>query len=352
VFHPIFLHAPDKCQGAADTADELEDAMRVPIFPADLLPKQSFSRLAKELKRNWPGDTPLPLSSAQETLSRGLGYRDFHDLQQSAKNTDPIALWPTQNEARDGISTSIFATCQPNGTQISDQDLDRLVKLLPLQELLAFHASGPGRAAASVFPSKPPANMQLTSGDAVPESAGDQDNTDSIARRSSPSTNLISEAELKSVWEAVQRRGNLRDQCLFSLLLQGMRANEVRAVKRSNFFEWNAEHVMLELVVNKTRGRPMTMAMPGSFLTLVDKYVQQAGLSGDDLLFPSSLDPSVPMSSGELSRVIGSCLRDALTDPALRSAHMIRKSVAAQMGHESRSSTSDYIASLPKKPGD
>lgn len=214
--------------------------MRVPIFPADLLPKQSFSRLAKELKRNWPSDAPLPLSSAQETLSRGLGYRDFHDLQQSAKNTDPIALWPTQNEARDGISSSIFATYQAkNGTPISDQDLGRLVKLLPLQELLAFHVSGPGRAAALVFPSKPPAIMQLTSGDAVQDSAGDQDNTDSIARRSSPSTNLISEAELKSVWEAVQRRGNLRDQCLFSLLLQGLRANEVRAVKHveaySNF---------------------------------------------------------------------------------------------------------------------
>ncbi|TWC11827.1 hypothetical protein FBY05_1358 [Pseudomonas sp. SJZ083] len=57
--------------------------MRVPIFPQDLT-AGGFTRLAKRLKRDWPGPHPLRLSEAQELLARCLGYASYHELYQSA----------------------------------------------------------------------------------------------------------------------------------------------------------------------------------------------------------------------------------------------------------------------------
>lgn len=309
--------------------------MRVPIFPADLLANQGFSRIAKKLQRSWPGDAALPLSAAQQTLSRGLGYRDFHDLQQTAKNGNPDAYVPTQDEVRDGISTSVFQT--KHVPHIDEQDLDRLVKLLPLQELIVFRDAGLSRAVESISSLKATDDLPLATDEVVHDRADDTNGSDMDALQSYRPNNYIDGAGLKSIWEAVQRNGNLRDQCLFTLLLRGMRSNEIMAVKRSDIFEWNAEHCMQQLVFTKTDHQRMNMIMPGSFLTLVHTYVQHAGLSEDDLLFGSRRDPGIPTDSRERNRIIGSYLRDVLTDPALRSAHMIRKSIVTQMGHESRS---------------
>lgn len=57
--------------------------MAFPISNFDL-EGRGFSRLARFVHKNWPGEDPINLSFAQELLSRSLGYKDFHDLQQSA----------------------------------------------------------------------------------------------------------------------------------------------------------------------------------------------------------------------------------------------------------------------------
>ncbi|WP_448125347.1 hypothetical protein [Pseudomonas veronii] len=80
-----------------------------------------------------------------------------------------------------------------------------------------------------------------------------------------------------------------------------------------------------------------------------------------DYLFPSKSDATVPMSSHEMSRMIGSYLRQALTDPEQRSTQRIRQSVIAYamkagailvsdtLGHSSLKSTQEYVTGLKKK---
>jgi hypothetical protein len=131
----------------------MESVMRVPIYTADLNDKRGFNHIAKKLQQNWPSVTPLSLASAQGILSRGLGYRDFHDLQQSASEGDLLATLAKQNEAREGISTSIFAYCQSSKIpSMNRSDLDRLVKLLPLQEFRVFQGSDLGQPTAPSAP--------------------------------------------------------------------------------------------------------------------------------------------------------------------------------------------------------
>lgn len=58
--------------------------MRVPISLNDLNAGSGFSRLAKNLKRDWLGINPIALSEAQNLLARCLGYEDYHAVRATA----------------------------------------------------------------------------------------------------------------------------------------------------------------------------------------------------------------------------------------------------------------------------
>lgn len=58
--------------------------MRVPIYPQDLNSGSGFARLAKCLKRDWPGDKAIRLSEAQDLLARCFGYSDYHQIRSSS----------------------------------------------------------------------------------------------------------------------------------------------------------------------------------------------------------------------------------------------------------------------------
>lgn len=342
--------------------------MRVPIYAADLSDKRGFKRIAKKLQRNWPSVTPLSLACAQAILSRGLGYRDFHDLQQSAEEGDLHTTLATPNEARDGISTSIFAFCQSNKvTSIDETDLDRLVKLLPLQELLAFQIFAPAKTkdpAAPAFPN-PTVNADQKLPNASEEThlnhVGQPVNVDLTVRHSVPAPKLIDKKGLRVIWEVVQRRGNLRDQSLLAMLLQGLRPHDLKLAKPHDFSDFNSG-VLMRVRFAKSSSKQGSAFLSDSFGHVVGGYIKEAGLSVNDYLFPSKEDASVPMSSQEMSRIIGSYLREALTDPAQRSVHRIRQSVIANtmrasaisvsdlMGHSSPPTTLDYVSGLRKKP--
>lgn len=68
--------------------------MRVPICQQDLIAGSGFKRLAKRLKRDWPGTEPLRLSEAQEILARCLGYGSYHEVDQSAKTPQENVVFP------------------------------------------------------------------------------------------------------------------------------------------------------------------------------------------------------------------------------------------------------------------
>jgi hypothetical protein len=343
--------------------------MRVPIYTADLSDKRGFKRIAKKLQRNWPDVTPLNLASAQGILSRGLGYRDFHDLQQSAEEGDLHATLSTQNEARDGISTSIFAFCQASKftSIINETDVDRLVKLLPLHELGVFQGLNPGHPAD--LPAPTVLDTPLDAGRELPDPsneisanhAGLPTNADLKLSHSVPPIKFIDEKGLKLLWEVVQRKGNLRDQSCFAMLLHGLRPHDLKLAKPHDFSRFDSG-VLMRVRYAKSSSKEGSAFLPGSFGQVVGRYIQEAGLSVNDYLFSSKVDATVPMSSHEMSRMIGSYLREALVDPEQRSTHRIRQSVIANamksgaisvsdlMGHSSPPKTLDYIRGVKKKP--
>lgn len=63
--------------------------MRVPVYPQDLTGGTGFSRIAKHLKRDWPGAEPIGLSKAQNILARCFGYSDYHDVRSSPPSVNP-----------------------------------------------------------------------------------------------------------------------------------------------------------------------------------------------------------------------------------------------------------------------
>lgn len=67
--------------------------MRVPIYPQDLNSGSGFARLAKCLKRDWPGTEPIRLSEAQNLLARCFGYSDYHQIISS--NSPKIVAYPS-----------------------------------------------------------------------------------------------------------------------------------------------------------------------------------------------------------------------------------------------------------------
>jgi integrase len=342
--------------------------MRIPIYTADLNDKHGFKRIAKKLQKNWPWSTPLSLASAQAILSRGLGYRDFHDIQQSAEANGSKAPQPTQNEARDGVSTSIFAFCQASKIiGIEETDLDRLVKLLPLQELRAFQDFNHGHPADSSAPTvlAPPFDAAREfsgpSNETSIDHAGQPTDVGLKRRYSVPPLNLIDEKGLKVLWEVVQRRGCLRDQSCIAMLLQGLRPNDFKLAKPHDFSQFNSG-VRMRIRFAKARSQQGSIVLSGSVGHVVGRYIKEADLSENDYLFPSDENASVPMSSHKMNTIIGSYLSEALTDPAQRSVHRIRLSVIANimkasalslselMGHTSSKTTFDYISGLREKP--
>lgn len=342
--------------------------MRVLIYTADLRDKRGFKRIAKKLQKNWPGGTPLSLTCAQAILSRGLGYRDFHDVQQSAEESDSNSPSPTQNEARDRISTSIFAFCQTSKiTDIEETDLDRLVKLLPLQELHAFKEFKPKYLANSPEPTvlAPPLDAARELPGSSDETSTDQAsppvNVGLKRRHSVPPLNLIDEKGLKLLWEVVQRKGSLRDQSCIAMLLQGLRPHDLKLAK-SHDFSRSDSGVLMRVQFAKSSSKQAAAFLPGSFGQVVGRYIQEAGLSANDYLFSSDKDATLPMSSREMSRMIHSYLRLALADPEQRSTHKIRRSVIANTmkagalsvsdlaGHSSPIKTIDYVKIVKMKP--
>lgn len=342
--------------------------MRVPIYTADLSDKRGFKRIAKKLQKNWPSGTPISLASAQAILSRGLGYRDFHDIQESAEADGSKAPQPTQNDVRDGISTSIFAFCQASKIiGIEETVLDRLVKLLPLQELRAFQDINHGHPADSSAPTVLAPSLDEArelsgpSNETSIDHAGQPTDVGLKRRHSVPPSYLIDEKGLKVLWEVVQRRGSLRDQSCIAMLLLGLRPHDLIPAKPHDF-SYVDSGVLMRVDYAKSRSKDGFALLPGSFGHVVGRYIQEAGLSANDYLFPSMSDASVPMSSHEMSKMIDLYLRDALPEPKQRSAHRIRLSVMTNAmkagaisvsdmtGHSPLNSTLNYMPGVKKKP--
>ncbi|EJT85977.1 hypothetical protein PPS11_03143 [Pseudomonas putida S11] len=114
-------------------------AMRVPIYPCDLTHSQGFKSIAKKLKTNWCGTSPITLAFAQETLAKGFGYSSLYDLQEFAKTSKSGQAAPSEADVRMGVLAAIKNAIAFDQKPFTDEgSLINLVNDLPIKSLSAY----------------------------------------------------------------------------------------------------------------------------------------------------------------------------------------------------------------------
>ncbi|WP_448110830.1 tyrosine-type recombinase/integrase [Pseudomonas lini] len=326
--------------------------MRVPVFPFDLTPKRRFKRIANVLRRHWPIANDISLMTAQEILARGLGYRDFHDVSQSSKNCSPDAPVPTLPEVRDNVSTSIFQFLKSsNVVGIDDSDIERLVMLLPLHKLLAFHSFRQGQTAdigkTHSHGSKVRSSQKSTEAarGVIHEASDSSGTVPSDSASLVLSKKFLSEHELDAIAEVVHRKAILRDRVLCSVLLSGIRQTELLQLRIENVSYTNHK-VMLDLPATKADANRQRSVLTPVDAGLVHSYIEKNALSHGDYLFPSSKNATYPMTTFELNKILRSWLLEAQIDPTGVSVHAMRLSVIARFIRAITESTQVTVANL------
>ncbi|POA28210.1 MULTISPECIES: tyrosine-type recombinase/integrase [unclassified Pseudomonas] len=327
--------------------------MRVPIYPADLLPKAAFKKLTKCVQKRWPGQSPVPLSLARETISRGLGYDDYHDVMQSSTICPPGAPAPSESDVHSRISAAVINVLKlTDNNSVKPSELKSFVTSLPLKALSTYKVNYPRE------------EHQLTNRNA---------NIDPEESRDLPSKKLgidlqlrksrslaspvqpLSRGEIEAIRRVVKRSGHLRDQSLLAMFESGLRAHSILGAKVSSV-ETIASTPHL---VVASKGKPPVLIEQ---VEVLRRYMAAENLSLDDYLFPSMKDPKQPMSEVELARVFSSWEKEARLPPARRTPHSLRVGLikqrmrllmsdekleitAIQIGHTSPRVTSHYLLS-------
>lgn len=186
-------------------------------------------------------------------------------------------------------------------------------------------------------------------------------NTNSGSEKTMTPPSIFSRQELNDIGETILRKHNLRDQCLFGLLVAQYRPIELQMMKVSQVEEMHNE-VRIRMKQTRFPGRFKELVLSPGVGAMLTRYIESNGLSGDDLLLPSRSDSKSPMNSGALVKSFRSWLRDANVDPAMRSISSIRHSssvnyinfdppsVNARLSvHYSLSMTAYYISANHKK---
>lgn len=311
--------------------------MRVPVYPFDLTPKRRFKHIAKVLRRHWPTANEISLTTAQELLAQGLGYRDYHDVLRSSENWSQDVHVPTIAEVRDNVSTSIFHFLKSSNTGvIDDHNIERLVMKLPLHELLAFQNIGQvdtahvGKIDCGSCATRSMKKSSKTDKDLIHNTSDSPGSDHSSAASLIPFQKYLSEHELDAIAELVRRRASLRDRVLCSVMLAGMRPGELPLIKVNNV-KYNHQVVMLDIPAIKSHTSRRRCVLPSIHTLLVARYIKESGLSDGDYLFQSSRIPGHSITSAESKKILRSWLLDAKIDPAGVSIHTIRSSVHARL---------------------
>jgi hypothetical protein len=173
-----------------------------------------------------------------------------------------------------------------------------------------------------------------------------------------PEPKLLDQSELKVIGQAVKGKGNLRDSCLFALMLvEGIRPNEIRLMRASDLSQNACIIVRLAKSFWKTR----TQVLSADSYALIKHYIGARGLSGDDLLFPSARDYKQPISTAVIKHVLKSWLIDENIAPRnfhlhniervlrLERSEAVMQSIAPKLGHTPKLMTEYYLSSHFKK---
>ncbi|MGH8379522.1 tyrosine-type recombinase/integrase [Pseudomonas sp.] len=339
--------------------------MRVPIYPEDLLPQAAFRKLAKSIQNRWPGKSPIQLSLASETLSRGLGYADYHELRNASVVCPLDAGAPSESAVRTQITAAISSVLAlANDSSVPRSVLEPFVETLPLKALRTFKgtASRGVQVQASKHPT-PDFNQADTCNvnTPCPESQIPSYASPAIQQKrprlhASP---LRSEVltHIDAIKQVVENSGNLRDQSLFALLEMGLRGQVILDTKVSQVaIRDTPMPSSVEMTVEITKAKS---PLPLGNTAVIARYISTENLSADDYLFPSD-DRTQPISAAQLLQTFQSWERRAqlpskkLTPNSLRAVFFGTtpafrfhgypgfEQIADQLGHSSIYMTEQY----------
>ncbi|EXF94166.1 hypothetical protein HK44_010500 [Pseudomonas fluorescens HK44] len=339
--------------------------MRVPVYPEDLLPQAAFKKIAKSIQKRWPGNSPVQLTLAHETLSKGLGYANYHDLIKESV----ICPWGAETPALSAVHAQITAAISSvlalaNDTSVPRSVLEPFVETLPLKALSTFK----GAASRGVEVTKSPMpDFNQTEicfvNTTAPKSEVPSYTRPPIMHKRSRlhASPLGLEVFIHSdaIKQIVENSGNLRDRSLFTLLETGLRRDVILGAKVSQVVSLDTYMPSSkEMSIEITKTKP---PQPLGNTAVIEKYISAENLSADDYLFPGN-DRTQPMSTAQLLRIYRSWERQAqlprstLTPHALRLATVARLAAstptphfgierfADQLGHCSSSMAEQYAS--------
>lgn len=338
--------------------------MRVPVYPEDLLPQAAFKRLAKLIQKRWPGQSPVQLSFARETLSKGLGYANYHDLMKESVIWPRDAETPALSTTHTQLAAEFFSVLAlADDTSVPRSVLDPFVETLPLNALSTFK----GAASRGVEVTKSPmpdfnqteiCPVNTTSPESEVPCFTCPPITHKPSRLRAIALGLDVFTHSDAIKRIVENSGSLRDRSLFALLETGLRGHVILGAKVSQVVSLETQMPSSkEISIEVTKAKPPLLL---ANTAVIEKYIREENLSTDDYLFPSD-DGKQPMSTSQLLRIFQSWEREAqlprstLTPSTLRRAAMAQlaastppqqpgKRIADQLGHSFSSMTEHYVS--------
>jgi integrase len=330
--------------------------MRVPLHPEDLLTQAAFKRIAKRVQVKWPGQSPINLSLARETLSRGLGYTDYHDAVQSSKKYVAGIPTPSESDIRLSILKAVIDTLHAtNDSPVNTDALQRFVAALPLQSLSSFKTTSLNHNTIQTTDLK----LDFTQTALCPVSPYPVEKSPSkklgkTTKSLASPRQKFSQSDIEAIRMVTERAGNLRDQSLFSMFEVGLRAHHFLSAKVPTFSKTSEIFTTVNVKNDGQVHIPNTDALT--------KYIRSENLYPGDYLFHSRTDPKRPMSSDELFRIVKSWQKHAHLTGANRTPNTLRVffteqllrkrpmpdslSIANHCGHKSELMTSQYISKV------
>ncbi|MDP9556845.1 UNVERIFIED_ORG: hypothetical protein J2W65_002482 [Pseudomonas parafulva] len=301
--------------------------MRVPIYPFDLSPKLRFKKIARLIQSGWPGADVLSLSSAQELLAQGLGYRDFYDVQQFAKVYPSGSPTPSLTEVKDRLITAIKMYAKSNNLVISSHNIARLVETLPYEELVAFKKRGAKDVGSPARDSQSHRNHGTHSVDTESNSPAEVGVQPSGHSSRPYARKLLSRAELTALQAAVKRKNSLPDLALLWLIFSTLRLAEILSVQIDRL-TCNLDGSYL-IMANWRAGEPFQLSSAAS--EAIARHIASTGISGTDYLLFSRKGAHIPMHEAELKMTLRSWASLTDLDPDRITCANIRLSVISQM---------------------
>ena len=338
--------------------------MRVAVYPEDLLPQAAFKKLAKIIQKRWPGQSPVQLSFARETLSKGLGCANYDDLMKESviwpRDAETPALSATHTQLAAEIS-SVLALA--NDTSVPRSVLDPFVETLPLKTLSTFKGASSRGVDVTKIPMPDLDQTEICPvNTTAPESEVPRYTCRPITHKPSKlqaiSLGLDVFTHSDAIKRIVENSGSLRDRSLFALLEAGLRGHVILGAKVSQVVSLETQMPSSkEISIEITKAKP---PLPLANTAVIEKYIREENLSADDYLFPND-DRKQPMSTSQLLRIFQAWEREAqlprstLTPSTLRRAAMAQlaaspppqqlgERIADQLGHSSSSMAEHYVS--------